>query len=96
MGNENKRLRIASRQRQSVATVDSGDIWQSHAKREWKAREGRKKGRQQGERKRQGRQMLGVDLGKGKKKGLQSMSEWDQTDEYTSVPILSMSCGENR
>ena len=35
--------------------------------------------------------------GKGKGKRLQSMNEWDgwdQTDEYTSVPLLSMSCGE--
>ena len=33
---------------------------------------------------------------KGQEKTLQSMSEWDeqdQTDEHTSVPIFSMSCG---
>ena len=24
------------------------------------------------------------------------MSEWDETDEYTSVPILSMSCGQEQ
>ena len=37
--------------------------------------------------------------GKGKGKGLQSMSEWDewdQTEDYTSVPISSMSCGERQ
>ena len=36
---------------------------------------------------------------KGKEKGLQRMSEWDewdQTDECTNVAILSMSCGEKQ
>ena len=36
---------------------------------------------------------------KRKRKGLQSMSEWDewdQTEDYTSLPLLSMSCGEKQ
>ena len=36
---------------------------------------------------------------KGKGKELQSMNErdeWDQTEDHTSVPILSMSCGEKQ
>ena len=42
--------------------------------------------------------MVGEPEGK-RKKDLQSMSEWDewdQTDEHTSMPILSMRCGEKQ
>ena len=62
------------------------------------ARTGRKQGRTQGEGKRQHRQKVGggVRKGKGKGKGLQCVNEWDQTDGYTSVPILSVSCGEKQ
>ena len=32
--------------------------------------------------------------GKGERTPKREWEEWDQTDEYTSVPILSMGCGE--
>ena len=40
----------------------------------------------------------GVRKGKGKRtpKRQRIGHEWDQTDEYTSVPIPSMSCGEKQ
>ena len=42
-----------------------------------------------------GKGWCGSQKGKGKGKGLQSVSEWDQTEDYT-MPILSMSCGEKQ
>ena len=55
------------------------------------------KGENKGENQEKGKGKMGKGL--GKEKGLQSMNEWDewcQTDEYTRVPILSMSCGEEQ
>ena len=51
----------------------------------------KRKGESQGEHKEKEKGKIG--------KGWQSINEWaewDQTDKYTSVPILSMSCGEKQ
>ena len=84
-----RRQRIASRQQLCATFV---------------VEKGSGKGEREGDRKVKGKGKMGKgwewgQKGKGKGKRLQSMNEWDgwdQTDEYTSVPLLSMSCGEQQ
>ena len=91
------RQRIVSQQQQCAATVHSGDIWQSRALT-GKRKQGKVehvgegtgktgKGRSESQK--------GEENGKGKRfQSVSDWNEWDQTDECTSVPILSVGCGE--
>ena len=60
---------------------------------------GESKGRLKGKGKGKiGKAWVWSQKGKEKGKGLQSMNtwdEWDHNDEYTSVPVQSLSCGDN-
>ena len=100
---EDTRQRTASRQQQCATTVDSGDMWQSRALKKEEGSKEREKAKENTRRREEcemGKRLgSGIRKEKGKGKGQQSMSECDecdQNDEYYSVPILLLSCGEKQ
>ena len=96
------RRRIASRQQQCATIVGSGSTWQNRSLRrakESRQREEAREGTRENGKGKTGKGWWESQKGKGRGKGLQSVNEWDewdQTEDYSSVPLLSMSRGEKQ